>query len=350
MARRILTGENPNSMNNARFMTPLDGIEATNSDEELRNSLATDDDQLLSIINFVKENGDIKKSDISRSKNKLPTITYIKARWGGLKKMKIALGLNVGHQSWDREKILNTLRNWIEGYGKGNLVQGDLKVKNNLPPEPTIHKFFPECEKSLTKFKANMLDLKVRDIWDKELALVAGRKFMEAKRKPIRQADLNGENRLPSNNTINNLFGSILEYQKLLGIELAKSNKISKHEITAEVERHFSNLDRSVRNRSDFFHKFKYSASSIAKKYGGHENFLVEFGIRETHPKKGSYTKSEIETLVIAWVKSNPNRIPKPQELKSFGLPSISVFQKFYESHREPFLHFNEMNKKINNQ
>lgn len=111
--------------------------------------------------------------------------------------------------------------------------QEDMKKSKGLPSVPCVLTHFPEC-KNFTDIKRIICGIEVREQWNIESAIEAGKSFLEHNER-ITQKSLLSENGMPSLKVIERLFGSLAGYQATLGTDISKRNEyISKDEIRKE--------------------------------------------------------------------------------------------------------------------
>lgn len=146
----------------------------------LNNSNEMTKEKFDSIVGiFIKNKGNITKTDFSREYNNLPSYYYVNKYYGDLNYLKKEFNIKE-KPVWNRETIKEALEKYIEL--NGDIFEKDLKAKNNLPSYPCIIKYFPEY-KGLNELKANMFNLKVRIQWTKEDAIEAGKEFVKRNKK-----------------------------------------------------------------------------------------------------------------------------------------------------------------------
>ncbi len=164
----------------------------------------------------------------------------------------------------------------------------------------------------------------------------------------VTEKDLKAVNGLPTSKVIYSLFGTLSNYQDVIGSEkTSKNDFISKEEIRKELDVFFSGRERVTESQKAFFESFKYSPSTIHKRYGSFEDFCKEENIYLVNKKKARYTKREVDDAISAWIKKG-NKIPKATELTKLGLPSQSVIMKYYENWREPFILYLKIHEEAN--
>lgn len=296
------------------------------------------------ILAFVGEHGSIKKSDLNRRGNRLPTITYVKKKWGGIIPMKEALGIQSGLQKWSRVGVEQTLRKWVKKHG--DLRQIDLTQKNRLPSLPCILKHLPEL-RSFNEIKDFIGLERVNIEWNKDKALIAGRHFVKNNGPCLGQRHLNRSNGLPTAKTVNRLFGSLENFQKKIGVSFYDRNKRKTiDDVEAGIKALFLKKKRVVKNKTDFYNKFRFSPGVISRLYGSTDLFFQKYSIIELEPKRASFLKTNIDELIIVFVKKYGRDIPKPKELKKYGLPSKDSIEKFYQTYRQPFIYFYQLYSK----
>lgn len=295
--------------------------------------------------NFVAKNGAIRKIDFSRERNGLPSFSLVVQYWGSIKQMQKELGFSVGVPEWNRESIKLTVEKYIET--KGNIVQSDFKSKNGLPSIPGILAKYPELH-NFTEIKEFFGLKRTRQNWDYESVVQAGKTFISRTNGKLTQKDLRSKNSLPDMKVIQRLFGSLQKYQKVIGASETQRNElISVEEIEKAISEYFGNKERMVYNRKEFFRNFGYSQSTIIKRFETVDNFFEKYGITESNPKKFRYTQSEIDKIVLEFIKAG-HKIPKTaKELTKAGLPSSLAIMRYYDSWREPFIYFQKLYEKV---
>lgn len=293
---------------------------------------------------FIKRKGDIHKVDFSREYNNLPSIHYVKIYYGDLNSLKKAFGIIDLTLNWNRENIKEALIEFVNCHG--DILQKDMKKENGLPSLPCVLSYYPEY-KAFTDIKRELCGLYVKDDWTVESCILAGKEYLKSHDK-ITQKSFRTENNMPALNTVERLFGSMMKYQEALGATITKRNEfISKDEIREAVREVFPDGNRVVQSRAEFFKMFKYSISSVLKRYGSFENFCMEEGIEVISYKKAKYSKNDVDEAIAQWIK-NGNDIPARQTgLAKLGLPSAAAIMKFYENWREPFEIFKRMYEKM---
>jgi len=297
------------------------------------------------VLEFIEKNGDIKKIDFSRERNNLPSFGLVKKYYGGLKQMKSELGIDSGVREWDRNLIEHSLKDYIATHG--DILQKELISKNKLPSLPSILKYFPEF-KSFTDIKVYLGLKPTRNEWTYDLALEAGRKFVEINEGKVSETDLNKESDLPHSRVIYRLFGSMADYQEAIGATIGVRNKFIEPEmIDNAVEEYFSDNIRIVKSSKEFFDGFHYSKSVISRRFGTFEDFFNYYDITVQNSKKGKFTKSEVDDLIMKYVKSGAKIPSSPKQLTSVGLPSSYVIMRFYDNWKIPFIYFTKLVEKL---
>ena len=291
------------------------------------------------IIDFIAKKGNIYKVDFSREYNHLPSIHYVKKYYGSLRALKKAFGLEDLSANWNRESIKKALDKYVEQ--NGNIFQKDLIKKNNLPSLPCILRYYPEY-KSFTDIKKNMLNLNVRDNWNIDRVIKAGKEYVKRHGR-ITEVSLRAENNLPTARIVYKYFGSLAAYQQAVGSPVSKKNGfISEAEIEDAVRRLFGKEDRVIDSMSQFFELFPYSPSTIHKRFGSFDTFCRKYSITVKQSKKARYTKQEVDDAIAKWIKEG-REIPAAKDLSKLGLPSMSVILKYYENWKEPFVLFKKL-------
>lgn len=285
---------------------------------------------------FILQYGNISKRDFSNIYNNLPSYHYVAMFYGSLNKMKSHFGIDSGIVSWDRDTIKISLLKYCNE--NGDIFQKDLCKKNKLPSLPCILRCYPEYT-SFSDIKTELCGLhESKKRWDKDTAIEAGRIYLMT-HKTIRQKDLCGKNNLPNNNVILRLFGSLGNYQDVLGIELYKNKKTTDEEINSAVIAYFENKERIIKSRKNFFDNFEYSERVIQRIYGDFETFCEKYNIQISLSKKKRYTKKQVDSIIGEYFQNGNVKIPNRVELTSRGLPSAETIEKYYSCWRTPFEH-----------
>lgn len=285
------------------------------------------------IANFIHKKGKIAKVDFGREYNNLPSIHYVRQYYGDLNNLKRVFGIEDMSYNWNRESIKEALYCFIEK--NGDICQKDLIKANKLPSLPCILSYYPEY-KNFTDIKIGLCNLDVPIRWTREIAIEYGKLFAN-KNKKITQKDLRAENKLPSAKVIERLFDSLANYQAVVGAEISVRNEfITKEEIENAVEEYFYGKERVVESQKTFYETFKYSPSTISKRYGTFAAFCNEQGIKVLVSKRAKYSKREVDDIISKWIKDG-NDMPKSHDLSKLGLPSRDVILRYYEDWREPF-------------
>lgn len=300
----------------------------------------------LIVAEFIQRKGNINKVDFGREYNKLPSFRYVKLYYGDLNNLKKEFGIEDMSYNWNRETIKSALQTYV--FGNGVIFQKDLIKANKLPSLPCILSYYPEY-KNFTDVKKELCNLDTAIHWTKELAIENGKLFVKENGK-ITQKDLKAENKLPSHRVVERLFGSLSEYQSVVGAEVyVKNEYISKEEITKAVDDYFQNRERVIESKKVFFEGFVYSSSTISKRYGTFSSFCKEQGIKVLVSKIARYSKREVDDIISKWIKEG-NEIPKSTELAKLGLPSRDVILKYYENWKEPFYIYIKLYEELNRQ
>lgn len=295
------------------------------------------------IKDFLDKSGDIHKVDFGREYNNLPSIHYVKVYYGDLNSLKKAFGIIDLSMNWDRDTIKTTLLKFISI--NGSLKQEDMKKSKGLPSVPCVLTHFPEC-KNFTDIKKIICGIEVREQWNIESAIEAGKSFLEHNER-ITQKSLLSENGMPSLKVIESLFGSLAGYQAALGTAISKRNEyISKDEIRKMIDDYFDGRERMIESQKVFFDIFPFSHSTIYKRYGTFENLCKEEKINLLNYKKAKYTKREVDDAISNWIK-NGNPIPKHKDLVKVGLPSSAVILRFYKDWKEPFILYQKLHDEV---
>ena len=303
--------------------------------EPVKSKTLTKDEFDDLIKSFIGRKGNIHKVDFSRTYNHLPSVHYVKVFYGNLNNLKKAFGIEDLSLNWSRARIKEALSEYVSIHG--NVSEKDLKSANKLPSYPCILKYYPEYN-SFSKFKEKELGLPVaHTTWTVEEVIEAGKQYVEQHKK-LTEKDLNAKNGLPTTKVIYSFFGTLANYQQIIGAPVPKSNEyVSKEELALAVDNYFKSENKIVESADIFFNSFPYSKSTVCKRYGSLSAFFVANHITVLKSKKAAYTKKEVDNAIHNWIKSG-NPIPKSKELTSFGLPSMSVILKYYEDWREPFI------------
>lgn len=317
--------------------------EKANNKENGKKRLTKDEFDAI-ISNFINIKGDIHKVDFSRDYNKLPSVWYVNEFYGSLSKLKEHFGIEDLSTNWNRETIKSALHSFIDE--RGNIYQKDMTKSNKLPSLPCVLSNYPEC-KNFSDVKRIICDLEVSEEWTKESIIKAGKKFTNTHKK-ITQKDLCTANNLPTAKVVYNHFGTMANFQKAVGAEISYKNElITKEELINAVSEFFTSKERTIKNQTSFFDTFKYSQSTVLKRYGSFENFCNEHNIIIQNGKKAKYTKREVDDAISNWIKKG-GKIPLAKELTKLGLPSMSVIMRFYENWKEPFYIYTKLYEEIN--
>lgn len=333
-AKQFLNGEQWSSVQQTT-------IEDTHIDENVEMTKELFDTVISA---FIQKKGNIYKVDFGREYNRLPSFHYVRQYYGDLSSLKKAFGIEDLSLGWNRENIKEALELYISQ--NGDISQKDLVKSNKLPSLPCILHYYPEY-KNFTDVKEGLCELSIPIQWTREIAIEYGKLFASNNKK-ITQKDLRAENKLPSAKVIDKLFGSLAEYQSVIGVELSAKNEfISKEEITKAVDEYFKSKERVVESQKVFYETFKYSPSTISKRYGTFAAFCEEQGITVLVSKKAKYSKREIDDIISKWVKDG-HGIPKSHDLAKLGLPSRDVILKYYEDWKEPFALYMKLYEELN--
>lgn len=343
-ARAFLSGKtlDDDGVKNTEPNNEYDSVAYDFSDVNLNNAKSISKEQFDTIIHdFIEKNGTIKKIDFGREFNNLPSFRYVKEYYGSLLSLKESFGVEDKSFYWNRDSIREALVSYVEE--QGSLSQKDLCKANGLPSIACILKYYPEYS-SLTDVQKNLLGLKGVTFWDEDLAIQAGKEFMKTHDK-ICQKDFKSRNNLPTYKVINRLFGSLENYQILIGAPVSVRNiLISKEDIHQAVEDYFKDKDRVIENQVVFSKDFCIKLDIIRKRYGSFDNFCVEENITMTNRKVLKYTKREVDDAISNWVLQG-NDIPRVHDLCKVGLPSQSVILRFYTDWKEPFILYQKIHE-----
>ena len=298
----------------------------------------------LAVETFIKKKGNISKIDFAREYNQLPSIHYVRQYYGDLTALKKAFGIEDLSYSWNRETIKKALTTFVAQ--NGNITQKDMKKSKRLPSIPCVLNYYPEY-KNFTDIKRVLCGLNVPIQWTREIAIKYGKAFVNKNGK-ITQKDLRAENNLPSAKVIDRLFGSLADYQEIVGSEVSERNEfISKEEIKLAVEQYFGDRERVVESQKVFYESFSISSSTILKRYGTFASFCQAYTIKVLVSKVAKYSRREVDDIISKWIKEGHN-IPKSHGLSKRGLPSRDVILKYYEDWREPFFIYKKLYEEIN--
>lgn len=295
------------------------------------------------ISKFISIKGNITKTDFTREYNNLPSYYYVTKYYGDLNTLKQAFNIKE-KIIWNRETIKEALEKYINEYG--DVYEKDLKSKNNLPSYPCIIKYYPEYS-GLNELKSKMFNLKVRNQWTYEDAIESGKKFVQ-KNGRVNLKDLNSENNMPDAKVIYRFFGSLEKYQKIIGSQISHRNElITMDDIDRTVENILGN-NREFQTTKDLFEVFPISNSVIYRNFGSIEAFCKKYNINIIKKKKAKFTKTEIDEVIINYIK-NGGRIPTAaKELVSLGLPSRDAIMRYYRDWHEPFIIYSKLYEKLN--
>lgn len=297
----------------------------------------------LIVGEFIKQKGDIRQIDFAREYNHLPSLHYVRDYYGTLSNLKKCFGIEDPSLNWNRDNIKSSLEKWVANHG--DVIQKDLKKENGLPSQDCILRYYPEYN-GLTDVKKHLLNLNVKNQWDKDSILKAGKEYIK-NHDSITQKDFKAENGLPTYGIMKQYFGDINSYQEAIGAPLSKRNDfVSKEEISKEVQLFFEGKERIIYNQQEFSKIFKYNADLIRKRYGTFENFCKEENIIVSNPKKGKYSKRDVDDAISNWIKAG-KPVPRAHDLSKQGLPSASSIMKFYEDWREPFEIYKKLHEEM---
>lgn len=295
------------------------------------------------IQSFIDRKGDIRKVDFGRDYNHLPSIHYVRKYYGDLRTLKKAFGIEDLSANWNRETIKTALEQYIAQ--NGDISQKDLTKENKLPSLPCIQKYYPEYS-TFTEIKRDLCGLSVREKWDRDTILRAGKEYV-SKHGKITESSLGAANHLPTSKVIYNYFGSLSAFQQAVGSAASPRNEhITKEELDSAVQQYFGEGERVVASMREFLGSFPYSASTIHKRFGSYASFCHAYGITVLHSKKARYTKQEVDDAIAKWVRDG-KQMPAAKDLSRAGLPSLSVILKYYEDWREPFVLYRKLYDKL---
>ena len=325
---------------------PLVDVQDTyNSDISAKPHTAMDKEMFDAIVAaFIRKKGNINKIDFGREYNGLPSIHYVRQYYGDLNSLKKAFGIEDLSSNWNRENIKEALASFVAR--QGDLSQKDMKKENRLPSLPCVLRYYPEY-KTFTDVKQGLCGLSVPIRWTSESAIAYGKLFASRNGR-ITQKDLRAENRLPSVQVVDRLFGSLAAYQTAIGVDITVRNEfISKEDITQAVDRYFDGKERIIESQRTFYETFVYSPSTISKRYGTFAAFCKEQGIKVLVSRRAKYSKREVDDSISKWIKEG-NDIPKSHELSKAGLPSRDVILRYYEDWKEPFYIYKKLYEEVN--
>lgn len=311
----------------------------------LNNSNEMTKEKFDSIVGiFIKNKGNITKADFSREYNNLPSYYYVNKYYGDLNYLKKEFNIKE-KPVWNRETIKEALEKYIEL--NGDIFEKDLKAKNNLPSYPCIIKYFPEY-KGLNELKTNMFNLKVRIQWTKEDAIEAGKEFVKRNKK-ITLKDLNSKNNLPDAKVIYRNFGTLQEFQKIVGSEVSYKNElITVENIDDAVESTLSKDSREFESTKELFDILPISQSVIYRNFGSIESFCKKYNIIIKNKKKAKFSKQEIDDIILQYLKDGKQVPSSAKDLVSHGLPSRDAIMRYYRDWHEPFVLYSKLIEKIN--
>lgn len=338
-ARKFLEGSSINEENTSNHKERIDSKIANKDLKEI-----TKEEFDIIISEFIERKGKINKIDFNRVYNNLPPIKYVYKYYGDFFTLRQAFNLKE-KIIWDRKTIKKSLEEYIKIHG--DILQKDLKTDNELPSYPCILKYYPEY-KGLNELKKDMFGLKTRDEWTKDKVLECGKKFIKHNGK-ITLKDLKAENNLPTAKVIYKYFGTMCEYQRLIGANISQKNElITIGDIDEIVEELFKDRSRKFNTRKDFLNIFPISESSIYKNFSTFDSFCEKYKIKIAKKKKAKYSKQEIDNLILNYIKEG-NTIPKSaKDLVKLGLPSRDAIVRYYEDWHEPFVLYSKLYDKLN--
>ena len=193
-----------------------------------------------------------------------------------------------------------------------------------------------------------MFNLEIRTNWTKEKVLEAGKKFAQKNGK-ITQKDLVLKNNLPTSKVIYKYFDTMENFQKLVGANISKKPKlITIEDFDRVVESIFKSRNRNFNTRREFLEFFPISESVIYRNFDSFDLFCEKYKIIIKKRKKANFTKQEIDTIILNYIKEG-NTIPKAaKDLAKSGLPSRDVILRYYRDWHEPFILYSKLYEKIN--
>ncbi len=296
------------------------------------------------IRDFIAQKGQLSRIDFGRAYNRLPPIHYVRKYYGDLNTMLKCFGVENLSLNWNRDSIRDALEQFVARHG--DLRQKDLTKANRLPSLPCILSYYPEYN-SFTDIKQHLCRLSVPVHWTAELALAAGKTYVQRFGK-LTQKDITAANGLPSCRVIYRLFGTFAAFQEAVGAPVQLKNEfVSPEMLRAEIDAFFGDRERVIGSQKEFLAVFRYSQSTILERYGSFEHFCIRHGIRVLRGKKFKYTKREVDDAISSWVKAG-NPIPPAKQLFSHGLPSRDVILHFYEDWKEPFYFYARLYEEFN--
>ena len=327
-AKRFMSGETINTESDTSAQQP-----------QIADNKMTKEKFDLIVGEFIKKHGSIKKVDFTRDRNGLPSITYVTKYYGSMNELKSAFGLEVDIV-WNRENIWEKLVD----YSKVNpeFKQTDLTKRNGLPSLPCILSHYPEYNNFSDIRIALGLDLNY-ELWSKERVIDACNEYLKTHSRIILK-DLRKENGLPTSKVIYNFFGSMENFQKVIGSEISERHEyISKEELMRAAEETIDRNGSTFVSRAYFFKVYPYSLSVISDRYGSFDSFVNAANITILNTKKAKYTKQEVDDCILTYLKQE-NSIPaSAKQLSSLNLPSSSTILRFYDDWKEPFVIFSKM-------
>lgn len=284
------------------------------------------------VSKIIDENGNITSKDFYKCTNML-TAHYLKKYYGTLGNLRNHFGLPQLNQ-WNRDKIIVALSSWIKKHN--NIIQSELSSKNGLPTIPCILHYYPEYN-NFSDIKTKLLKLeKTRKSWNQKTAIQAGVNFIN-KYGSIHQKDFKSVNNLPTYKYVINEFGSLQNYQQIIGSPISyKNQKITCIEIEDRIRNYFGDNKRICNSINDLCNELHISKSKLYRAYGSIENFINKNNIKIKNKRKATWSKEEIDGAIYQYIKTY-NDIPSTKSFALYGLPCIESIQKFYDNWREPF-------------
>ena len=336
-ARKFLDGINIDDQNN---------IEDTNiiiQNKPLIKDDITKESFDLLISNFIKIKGNITKTDFTREYNNLPSFCYVTKYYGDFKTLKKAFNIKE-KIIWNRDTIKDALEKYINE--NGDIFEKDLKAKNDLPSYPCLIKYYPEFS-GLNELKSSMFNLKVRKQWSREDAIQAGKNYVNKNGK-VGLKDLISSNNMPDAKVIYRYFGSLEEYQKIIGSEVSHRNElITINDIDKAVNKVLCSR-KEFESTKDLFDVFPISQSVIYRNFGSIESFCKKYDIIILKKKKAKYSKQEIDDIILKYIKDGKKIPTAAKELVSLNLPSRDTIMRYYRDWHEPFVIYSKLYEKIN--
>ena len=161
--------------------------------------------------------------------------------------------------------------------------------------------------------------------------------------------DLNSKNNLPDAKVIYRNFGTLQEFQRIVGSEVSYKNElITVENIDDAVESTLSKDSREFESTKELFDILPISQSVIYRNFGSIEKFCKKYNIIIKNKKKAKFSKKEIDDIILQYLKEGKQVPSSAKDLVSHGLPSRDAIMRYYRDWHEPFVLYSKLIEKIN--